>query len=98
MLMVGYFLHFIDEKVIGSIADMIRKELVDQPEGWFKVYDGDRNSYLLTKLRRFFIFVEQNIKSVVKTHIQAEVLRFSEVLRKRLPINIRFNSFRNFKL
>lgn len=55
--MVGYFTHFIEENVITAIAKLIRKELEDQPEGWFKIYETDRQTYLLSKLRRLFIFI-----------------------------------------
>lgn len=57
MLMVGYFLHFIDENVICYIADLIRNSLINHSDGWFKIYETDKNTYLLSKLRRLFIFI-----------------------------------------
>jgi hypothetical protein len=76
MLMTGYFLHFIDENIILYIAELIRKELIKYADGWFKIYELDKNTYLLSKLRRFFIFIEQNIKTIVKNHIQTEIVRY----------------------
>ena len=69
---------------------MVRKELLKHSEGWFKIYELDKNTYLLSKLRRLFIFIEQNIKSVLKNHIQAEVVRYCAFFRKRVPISIHF--------
>jgi hypothetical protein len=74
--MVGYFLHFIEENVIGFIADLVRNMLIENGDGWFKVYETDKNTYLLSKLRRLFIFIEQNIKTIVKNHVQTEILRY----------------------
>lgn len=96
--MVGYFTHYIDEKLIESISTMIRKMLVEKPEGWFKIYETDRNTYLLSKLRRLFIFIEQNIKSAMKDHIKSEVQRYISSFSKRLPISIHFETFSNYKL
>jgi hypothetical protein len=57
MLMAGYFTHFVEEEVIYKIAADIRKELLASPDGWFKVYNTDRNTYLMSKLRRLFILI-----------------------------------------
>ena len=49
----------------------MRKELLTHPDGWFKVYNTDKNTYLMSKLRRLFILVEQSTKTVIKEHIRS---------------------------
>jgi hypothetical protein len=38
LLMVGYFLHFIDSNIIGYISNLIRNNLIQNADGWFKIY------------------------------------------------------------
>ena len=93
LLMVGYFTHFIETHIITFIAEIIRKALLEHPDGWFKIYETDKNTYLMSKLRRLLILVEQNIKSTIKERIKSEINRFSQTFKKRLPVSISFQSF-----
>ena len=87
-MMVGYFTNHLSDQIITPIAKMIRKHLEEHPEGWFKIYTTDRSTYLISKLRRLFVFVEQNVKSMVKDHIREEVKKYQKVIKKRLPVKI----------
>lgn len=96
LLMVGYFTHYLNTKVITPMAKTIRKELEEHPEGWFNLMKTDRDTYLMSKLRRLFILIEQSMKDTLKSHVKFEVNRYNEKITKRLPSSIVFQSFTDF--
>jgi hypothetical protein len=52
----------------------------------------------MSKLRRLFILIEQNIKTVLKDHIRNQITRYREILIKRKAKSIDFKSFKQFTI
>jgi len=38
LLMVGYFNNFMETHIIEPVAHIIRKNLIEHTDGWFKIY------------------------------------------------------------
>lgn len=69
----GAFYSAFNEFIIEPLASLIKDLLMEEAEGWFRMYDFDREAYMCSKLRRLVIMINNQIKDYAKAKLAIEI-------------------------
>ena len=70
---------------MDPLSSEIRNLLRQEPDGWFRLYEENKFTYLDSKLRRLFVVINNMIRDWVVDEIAEGLRKYSNFLEMHTP-------------